>query len=267
MILETAVPATGAALAPAGRIVFDDVVVRYRGRDALRLSATVEPGEIVALTGPSGCGKSTALTVLLGFVVPDAGRVTVGGVDLVTVDPAAWRKGIAWVPQQPHLFAGTVSDNIALGRDVAVMPAPPTDSVHCLTAPATGAHAPAIPAADASATVSDVVAAARRAGADGFIAALPDGYATVLGDDGAGLSAGQRQRIALARAFLRDAPIVLLDEPTANLDIAAADEVMAAIRRLARGRTVILAAHRPELVAIADRVIELAAQPVRAGAS
>jgi ATP-binding cassette subfamily C protein CydD len=109
-----------------------------------------------------------------------------------------------------------------------------------------------------------VVAAARLAGADAFITMLPDGYETVLGDDGTGLSAGQRQRIALARAFLRDAPIVLLDEPTANLDSDTAGEVMAAIRRLAHGRTVIMAAHRPELIALADRIIDLAAQPVGA---
>ena len=102
-----------------------------------------------------------------------------------------------------------------------------------------------------------MVAAARAAGADGFVAAMPDGYDTVLGDDGAGLSAGQRQRIALARAFLRDAPILLLDEPTANLDADTAADVMTAIRRLARGRTVILAAHRPELIVLADRVVDL----------
>ena len=221
-ILDTPVAPAGSAPAPAGTIAFEDVVVRYRDGDALRLSARIRPGEIVALTGPSGCGKSTALNVLLGFATPDAGRVTVGGVDLATVDPAAWRARIAWVPQRPQLFAGTVSDNIALGGPAG-----------------------------------DVPAAARLAGADGFIAALPAGYATVLGDEGTGLSAGQRQRIALARAFRRDAPIVLLDEPTANLDTDTADEVMAAIRRLAHGRTVIMAAHRPELIALADRVIDL----------
>ncbi|WP_433788583.1 thiol reductant ABC exporter subunit CydD [Actinoplanes sp. CA-252034] len=233
-VVETPVPATGSAPAPTGTIVFDDVIVRYRDREAIPLSAVIEPGEIVALTGASGCGKSTALNVLLGFVAPHRGRVTVGGVDLATVGPTAWRSTVAWVPQRPYLFAGTVRDNIALGRQ---------------------------PAPDAG---PDVVAAARLAGADSFIATLPDGYDTVLGDDGAGLSAGQRQRIALARAFLRDAPVVLLDEPTANLDTDTAGEVMAAIRRLAHGRTVIMAAHRPELIALADRVVDLTAQPVGA---
>ncbi|MFC7530116.1 thiol reductant ABC exporter subunit CydD [Actinoplanes sp. GCM10030250] len=251
-ILETPVPTNGSAPAPTGRIVFDDVVVRYRDRDALRLTATIEPGEIVAVTGPSGCGKSTALNVLLGFVAPDSGRVTVGGIDLATVDPGDWRSRIAWVPQRPYLFAGTVRDNIALGRDMAAPPEPPTAFAHCFTGTAPVASSP------------EVVIAARRAGADRFIAALPDGYGTALGDDGAGLSAGQRQRIALARALVRDAPIVLLDEPTANLDTDTADEVMAAIRRLAHGRTVIMAAHRPELIALAGRVVDLARQPVGA---
>jgi len=223
-ILDAPVAPAGRAPAPDGTIAFDGVVVRYRDGDALRLSARIRPGEIVALVGPSGCGKSTALNVLLGFATPDAGRVTVGGVDLATVDPAAWRARIAWVPQRPHLFAGTVRDNIALGADAT----------------------------------SDrrVAVAARQAGAAEFIRGS-GGYDAVLGDDGAGLSAGQRQRIALARAFLRDAPVVLLDEPTANLDADTADEIMAAIRRLAHGRTVIMAAHRPELIALADRVIDL----------
>jgi ATP-binding cassette subfamily C protein CydD len=226
-VLDTPLPARGTAPAPSGELVFDDVVVRFPGRDgeALRLTATVEPGEIVALTGPSGCGKSTALAVLLGFVTPAAGTVTVGGHNLSDVDPDAWRRRLAWVPQRPQLFAGTVLANLTLGD----------------------------PGADP--------ASVRRAAE---AAALDVPLDTVLSDDGAGVSAGQRQRIALARAFLRDAPIVLLDEPTANLDAGTAAEVMAAIRRLARGRTVVIAAHRPELVALADRVIPLAPAPVGA---
>jgi ATP-binding cassette subfamily C protein CydD len=206
--------------------VFDQVEVRFPGRAgaALRLDATIRAGEVVAFTGPSGCGKSTALAVLLGFVTPSAGTVSADGVPLKDLDLAAWRRKIAWVPQRPHLFASSVYENIAL----------------------TG-----------NADGPEVVAAAREAGADEFVRELPESYATVLGDSGAGLSAGQRQRIALARAFLRDAPIVLLDEPTANLDTGTAAGVMDAIRRLARGRTVIIAAHRPELIALADRSIDL----------
>jgi ATP-binding cassette, subfamily C, bacterial CydD len=217
-ILERPVPAAGSDPAPAGTIAFEDVVVRYRDADALRLSALIQPGEVVALTGPSGCGKSTALDVLLGFATPSSGRVTVGGVPLSGVDPERWRQRLAWVPQRPYLFAGTVADNVALGAP------------------------------------GDVTAALRDAGADTFVT----GPGMTLGDDGSGLSAGQRQRIALARAFHRDAPVVLLDEPTANLDADTADGVMAAIRRLAAGRTVVIAAHRPELIALADREISLA---------
>ncbi len=241
-ILGTPLAPAGNVPAPSGDIVFDDVAVRYRGQDALHLTATIRRGEVVALTGPSGCGKSTALGVLLGFVRPDSGWVTVGGIDLSTVDPAAWRSTIAWVPQRPHLFAGTIRDNIALGA------APD------LQLPA--GFAPCFGDLREQAAV-DVAPAARLAGAHEFIAELPAGYDTVLGDDGTGLSAGQRQRIALARAFQRDAPVVLLDEPTANLDANTAEQVMVAIRRLAQGRTVVIAAHRPDLIALADRVIDL----------
>jgi ATP-binding cassette subfamily C protein CydD/ATP-binding cassette subfamily C protein CydCD len=232
-ILDDPLPVTGTDAAVSGRIVVDDVVVRYPGRSepALRLSAAIDCGEVVAFTGASGCGKSTALGVLLGFVRPASGSVTVGGRPLSAVDPADWRRRIAWVPQRPHLFAGTIRDNVRMGAGV-------TDGA--------------------------IARALRDAGAADFVAGLASGLDTRLGDDGAGLSAGQLQRIALARAFLRDAPIVLLDEPTANLDSDTADDVMAAIRRLARGRTVVLAAHRPELISLADRVIALEPEPAGA---
>ena len=226
-VLDTPLPAHGTQPPPDVRtasVVLDDVVVDYpdRAEPALRLSAVIEPGEIVALTGPSGCGKSTALGVLLGFVTPTHGSVTIGGHPLSLLDPVAWRRQIAWVPQRPQLFADTIRSNVTLA---------------------------------ATATDAAVRRALDNAGATAFIDGLPYGFDTVLSDDGMGLSAGQRQRIALARAFLRDTPIVLLDEPTANLDTGTATEVMVAIRRLARGRTVVLAAHRPELIALADRVI------------
>jgi thiol reductant ABC exporter CydD subunit len=242
-VLETPLPAAGTRTdlpAPA-TLVAEGVTVRYPGRGEAALdgvSLSVRPGEVVAVTGPSGCGKSTLLSALLGFVTPDAGRVAMTGgggtVPVTDADPDAWRSRFAWVPQRPHLFAGTIADNIRLG--------------------------------DPDADDDAVARAARAAGADGFVAALPDGYATVLGDDGAGLSAGQRQRLALARAFLRDAPILLLDEPTAALDTATETAVVEAIRRLAAGRTVVLVAHRPALLSLADRVVDLGAVPVAAGA-
>ncbi|RZU54602.1 ATP-binding cassette subfamily C protein CydD/ATP-binding cassette subfamily C protein CydCD [Krasilnikovia cinnamomea] len=265
-VLETPVPPAGTRPAPdaaTAELVFDDVEVAYPGRDgaALRLNARIAPGQIVALTGPSGCGKSTALAVLLGFAVPTRGRVTVGGVPLSEMDPARWRDRIAWVPQRPHLFAGTIRDNVTLATG-AGRPGPPSAAVGHPAGPAaeTGSSA----ARRAEAGDQEVWWALEQAGVADAVAALPGGLDTVLGDDGAGLSAGQRQRLALARAFLRDAPIVLLDEPTANLDDATAATVTAAIRRLAHGRTVVLAAHRPELIALADRALPLA--PALAGA-
>jgi ATP-binding cassette subfamily C protein CydD len=209
-------------------IVFDRVEVRYAEKVALRdVSLRVAPGEHVGLVGPSGGGKSTLLAVLLGFVTPSAGRVLVGGAELSTVDLDGWRAHLAWVPQRPHLFAGTVTANIALG-------------------------------AGARAGTEDVVAAAVAADAHGFISALPQGYQTPLGERGTGLSSGQRQRVALARAYLRTgAGLLLLDEPTARLDAASEASVLAAGTRLAAGRTALVVAHRPALLSIVDRVIEV----------
>ncbi|MER5477420.1 thiol reductant ABC exporter subunit CydD [Streptomyces sp. NPDC002734] len=229
--LETPLPVAGDRPVPADTtITFEDVTVRYpdRSEDAVRgVSFTVEPGAVVALTGPSGAGKSTLLRVLLGFTGPSRGRVCVGGVDLAEIDPQDWRSRIAWVPQRPHLFAGSVAENVRMAR----------------------------PGADEA----EVRRALSDAGALEFVDALPEGTGTLLGEDGAGLSAGQRQRIALARAFLADRPVLLLDEPTAALDGATEAEITEAVRRLAVGRTVLLVVHRPALLAVADRVIRLTA--------
>lgn len=233
-VLETPVPALGTRAVPAGALTFESVTVRYPGRagDVVAdVSFAVEPGETVALVGPSGAGKSTLLNALLGFVRPTEGRVLVGGVDLAEADLEAWRSQVAWVPQRPHLFAGTIAENVRLAR----------------------------PDADDDA----VWRALGDAGALEFVDALPQGVDTVLGEDGAGLSAGQRQRLALTRAFLADRPVLLLDEPTAALDGATEAEVVAAVRRLAVGRTVLLVVHRPALLGVADRVVRLA-EPVRA---
>jgi ATP-binding cassette subfamily C protein CydCD len=227
-VLETPVPASGSGPVPEGALAFEGVTVRYPGRSADAVSAvsfTVEPGETVALVGPSGAGKSTLLSVLLGFVRPAEGRVRAGGVDLADADLEQWRTRIAWVPQRPHLYAGTIAENVRLAR----------------------------PDADDDA----VRRALRDAGALEFVDALPAGTDTALGEDGAGLSAGQRQRLALARAFLADRPVLLLDEPTAALDGATEAEVVAAVRRLAAGRTVLLVVHRPALLGVADRVVRL----------
>ncbi|MGW3913495.1 thiol reductant ABC exporter subunit CydD [Streptomyces sp. NPDC005070] len=234
-VLETPAPSSGSRHVPAGEIVFDGVTVRYPGRstDAVSdVSFTVGPGETVALVGSSGVGKSTLLNVLLGFVEPTAGHVRAGGADLADADLAEWRSRIAWVPQRPHLYAGSIAENVRLAR-------PDADDAALRTALA-------------------------DAGAAEFVDALPAGADTVLGEDGAGLSAGQRQRLALARAFLADRPVLLLDEPTAALDGATEAEVVAAVRRLAVGRTVLLVVHRPALLDVADRVVRLEAPLVGA---
>ncbi|MFF3520506.1 thiol reductant ABC exporter subunit CydD [Streptomyces albidoflavus] len=227
-VLETPVPHTGAQAPPAGALAFEGVTVRYPGRDAPAVreaTFTVEPGETVALVGPSGCGKTTLLQAALGFVAPAEGRVTVGGTDLAEVDREQWHQRIAWVPQRPQLFAGTVAENVRLARP--------------------------------DASEAEVARALEQAGARAFVAGLPAGAETELGEDGAGLSAGQRQRVALARAFLADRPVLLLDEPTASLDGASEEAVVEAVRRLAVGRTVLLVVHRPALLAVADRVVRL----------
>ncbi|MFJ9905389.1 thiol reductant ABC exporter subunit CydD [Streptomyces sp. NPDC101152] len=227
-VLETPLPVSGTTAVPTGAVAFEDVSVRYPGRAEAAVSDVsfeVRPGETVALVGPSGAGKSTLLNVLLGFVPAAEGRVRIGGAELSEVDMEQWRSRVAWVPQRPHLFAGTIAENVRLAR----------------------------PDADDGA----VRRALADAGALDFVDALPAGAESVLGEDGAGLSAGQRQRLALARAFLADRPVLLLDEPTAALDGATEAEIVAAVRRLAVGRTVLLVVHRPALLGVADRVVRL----------
>ncbi len=228
-LAEGATVASGGALAPdpaAAPITFERVSFRYPAgdRDALAgVDLELRPGETVAFVGASGGGKSTLAALLLRFAGPTSGRILVATDDLAALDAAGWRRSIAYVPQRPTLFRGTIADNIRLG--------------------------------DASADDAGVRQAALLAGAHDFVSALPDGYATLVGDGGRTLSTGERRRIALARAFLRDARLVILDEPTADLDEASAELVRAAIERLRVGRTVLLMAHRPELAALADRVV------------
>ena len=208
----------------------EGVTFAYPARPALVLDGfdlVLRPGEIVALVGPSGAGKSTVANVLLRLVQPTAGRVTVDGVDLAECDVRAWRSNLAWVPQRPAIVRGTIAENIRLGCPAA--------------------------------TGGEVRDAASLAGADAFVRSLPDGYETVIGDGGRALSAGERRRLALARAFVRAAPLVILDEPTADLDPSSSDVVEEAIMRFPPGTSVLLIAHRPELVRHADRVVGLRA--------
>jgi thiol reductant ABC exporter CydD subunit len=183
------------------------------------------PGEHVALVGPSGAGKSTVLALLLAFLRPDTGQLIVGDVDLATVAPAAWRRQIAWVPQRPHLFAGTLGDNLRLG--------------------------------DPGAGDKVLHRALAMVGLDEMVGELPAGLGTGVGDGGLGLSAGERQRLAIARAVLRDAPLVLLDEPAAHLDATTEAQLGGALSRWFEDRTVLVAAHRPGLVQRIDRIVTL----------
>jgi ATP-binding cassette, subfamily C, bacterial CydD len=235
----SATAASGKLIAPSpldAPVRLEAVSFVYPSRAGLVLDGLdfeLLPGETVALVGPSGSGKSTVASLLLRFAEPVSGRVTVGGLDLARCRPDLWRRRIAWVPQHPTIFRGTVADNIRLGNP--------------------------------GATERSIHDAAVLAGADRFVQALPFGYETLVGDGGRPLSAGERRRVALARAFVRDAPLVILDEPTADLDRTSAAVVAEAVERLRSGRMVLLIAHRPELVEHVDRVVTLGdgSAPVR----
>ncbi len=241
-ILDVPPPATAVGTAPRGlgpaapvrpdlrreTITLNAVTLAYPAREVPALDGVtldIRPGERIAVTGPSGAGKSSLLALLLRFTEPTSGRITAGAADIAATDLAAWRRQIAWVPQQPYLFEGSVASNIALGQPEAAPEA--------------------------------IEAAAAAAGAAGFIEALPQGYDTPLGEHGARLSAGQRQRIAVARAFLRDAPLLLLDEPAAHLDPITARQLLDAIEGLMAGRTVLLVTHGRGWTGGARRVISL----------
>lgn len=207
-----------------GRIDFDGVVTRYDGDEVLHgISLTVEPGEHVALVGPSGSGKSTLVSLVVRALDPVAGAVRLDGRPLPELDLGELRANVAVLHQDAVLLTGTVRDNIRMGRP--------------------------------GASDAETEAAARRAGAHDFILALPRGYDTAVGERGDTLSGGQRQRIAIARALLRDTPVVVLDEATTGLDPAARALVLDAVDRLARGRTTLIVTHDADVAVRADRVV------------
>ncbi|MEQ3643318.1 MAG: ABC transporter transmembrane domain-containing protein [Paracoccus sp. (in: a-proteobacteria)] len=212
-----------------GKIVLEGVAFSFPSRpDAPALHGidlTIRPGETVALVGPSGAGKTTVIQLIQRFWDPQSGRVTMDGTDLRQLARVDLRSHIALVPQDPVIFAASAADNIRLGRP--------------------------------DATDAQVQAAARAAHAHDFIAALPQGYDTALGERGVMLSGGQRQRVAIARAILRDAPVLLLDEATSALDAESESLVQAAVSRLAEGRTTVVVAHRLATVKKADRIVVL----------
>jgi ATP-binding cassette subfamily B protein len=211
----------------AGRIEFQDVSFHYPSRPDVsaldHVDLSIAPGETVALVGPSGAGKTTVIQLILRFWDPETGKVTVDGYDLRDLARADFRRAIALVPQDPVIFAASARENIRFGRP--------------------------------DASDREVEEAARAAHAHEFLAALPEGYDTYVGERGVMLSGGQKQRIAIARAILRDAPILLLDEATSALDAASEREVQAAVEKLAVGRTTIIVAHRLATVKKADRIV------------
>ncbi len=221
-------PAVRTVQARGVSVAFEDVRLTWdaaRGPALDGLSFRLAAGETLILAGPSGAGKSTVLEILLGFVRPDAGRVTLNGADIASVVPASLARMTAWIGQRPLLFAGSIAENIRFARP------------------------------DASGEEINRAAAAARV-AD-FAAALPQGLDTPVSEGGFGLSGGQAQRVAIARAFLKNAPLLLLDEPTAHLDPATEAEVLESLRRLAIGHTVILATHSTAAHAFGGRRLDL----------
>jgi thiol reductant ABC exporter CydD subunit len=232
-VLDRPAAPAAAATTPAparATIRFEGVSVAFDdgARPALRgISLEIPPVGSVALVGPTGAGKSTVADILLRFVEPDDGVVSVGDVGLRDIDPVDWRSRIAWAAQRPSLFAGTIADNLRLGRP--------------------------------DASEADLWEALRSAASDGSVRSLPKGLATSVGEGGVRLSGGERQRLALARAFLRDSSLLILDEATSHLDDATQERVLATVAERSRRQAVLLIAHRPEVALVADVVVTIEA--------
>ena len=226
-IYETPIAKGAETFRPQGHdIIFDHVGFAYDKKQVLRdVSFTAKEGEVTALVGPSGSGKSTCARLAARLWDITAGRITVGGVDISTVDPEVLLTDYSMVFQDVVLFDDTVMENIRLGKR--------------------------------GATDEEVRAAAKAANCDEFVERLPQGYDTPIGENGAKLSGGERQRISIARALLKDAPIVLLDEATASLDVENETKVQGALSRLLQGKTVLVIAHRMRTVAGADHIVVL----------
>ena len=219
-----AVPLAGRA---AGHVAYEGVHFAYAGREATLtdISFEVEAGQAVAIVGPTGAGKSTLVSLLPRFYDPERGRILLDGTDIRKLTVESLRRQISIVLQEPLLFSGTIADNIRYGR--------------------------------LEATMEEIVEAAKAANADAFIGGLPDGYDTELGEGGPQLSGGERQRLAVARAFLKDAPILILDEPTSSIDSKTEAVILEALDRLMVGRTTFTIAHRLSTVRGADLILVL----------
>jgi thiol reductant ABC exporter CydD subunit len=229
-IARPAGPSAAPSAAAPPRITLARIGLTYPGRTAPALadvSLDVPPGALVAVVGASGSGKTTLLRMLLRFLEPDAGQILADGRPIGDRDPDAWRAGVAWSPQAPHLVHGSVRDNLVLGRPAA--------------------------------SDDELWAAARAAAADAFIRRLPGGLEAHVGEGGLRLSGGERQRLALARALLRGAPLLLLDEPTSQLDPETEAVVLASLRGLVPAHTMVAVSHRPAVAQAADLVVALSA--------